>query len=200
MIYVVPNLQGCGCCKKLTYLTLAATTTLTTDNTLHAHAHVSSLLHWWLLISPCNAALWFKAQHLHLTIQTLSKNCGKLQTNISIEDILLNLFSQRVSEQCEKQDIVSGKTQLQRSQTLADRSSTACSEKLTLNLPFMGVSFLMCCHFAERLDSHASKYWLRFFRMLLTVLLPMPKHLLSSSCFSLGIRLLALISLTNLCG
>ena len=39
----------------------------------------------------------------------------------------------------------------------------------------MGVSVLMCCHFAERLDSHASKYWLRFLRMLLTVLLPMVK-------------------------
>ena len=115
-----------------TYLTHVAPLPLITH---HMHMHTSAVLSTGdLHIFPCNAALWFITQHLLLTIR---KNCSKLQSKISIEDILLNLLSQRVSEQCETQVIVSEKTQLQRSQTLlAHQLSTACSEKLTIHLLF----------------------------------------------------------------
>ena len=54
----------------------------------------------------------------------------------------------------------------------------------------------MHCLYTEQFDSQASKYWLRFLRMLLTVFLPIPKCSLSSFCVGLGISLITLISFT----
>ena len=77
-------------------------------------------------ICPSIAAIAHQAHHLLSIVQTVTKNCDKLETKISA-DIIFRLFAKRFSGLCEENFIELGKTRLQ---SPTDTLSTAHLEKL----------------------------------------------------------------------